>query len=100
MLLTGRAIDAATAASWGLINRVTAPGDVRHVSLELAETIAGASEYTVACGKQAFYDTVDAGERAAYDVAKQVMTSNALAPDAHEGISAFLAKRTPVWSGP
>jgi len=35
----------------------------------------------------------------AYAYAKEVMSMNALAPDAQEGISAFLEKRSPCWKG-
>jgi enoyl-CoA hydratase/carnithine racemase len=35
----------------------------------------------------------------AYAYAQEVMTKNALADDAQEGISSFLEKRTPCWTG-
>src|SRR5262249_5734872 len=35
----------------------------------------------------------------AYDYTKEVMSQNAMATDAQEGIGAFLEKRTPVWCG-
>jgi enoyl-CoA hydratase/carnithine racemase len=35
----------------------------------------------------------------AYDYTKEVMSQNAMAKDAQEGIGAFLEKRTPVWCG-
>jgi enoyl-CoA hydratase/carnithine racemase len=97
MLLTGRAIDATTAESWGLVNRVV-PGEELHAATrELAHRISEASSYTVAVGKRTFYEQVDMDERKAYSCVQDVMTENALAPDAQEGISAFLAKRAPVW---
>ena len=36
---------------------------------------------------------------AAYGYAAEVMTRNMLARDAGEGIDAFLARRSPVWTG-
>ncbi len=99
MLLTGKMIDAATAADWGLINRaVPAPG-LRQATRELAARIAEAGSYTVAVGKKAFYEQIEAPQRDAYEQAKEVMTQNSLAEDAAEGISAFLGKRAPVWKG-
>ena len=50
-------------------------------------------------GKEAFYRQMETGTGAAYDMCSQVMTENMLARDATEGIDAFLAKRTPNWSG-
>ena len=53
----------------------------------------------MATGKQAFYAQVEATEHEAYEHCKVVMTENALAADAQEGIGAFLDKRPPTWSG-
>jgi enoyl-CoA hydratase/carnithine racemase len=52
----------------------------------------------VSIGKQAYYEQIDLDQRRAYAYAKEVMTTNALAQDAQEGICAFLDKRTPAWS--
>jgi len=99
MLLTGEPIDADTALDWGLINQVV-PADQLDDAIErLTEAIARSSSYTVATGKRAFYDQVDRTEREAYEHTKQVMTENALAHDAQEGMTAFLQKRSPNWSG-
>ena len=99
MLLTGEPIDAATALDWGLINRVVDSGELEAAVLELVQTIARSSSYTVATGKQAFYSQVERTEDEAYEHCKLVMTENALAHDAQEGMAAFLDKREPVWRG-
>jgi enoyl-CoA hydratase/carnithine racemase len=99
MLLTGEPIDATTALDWGLVNRVVALEDLESAVCELADAIARSSSYTVATGKRAFYDQVDRSEPDAYEHTKLVMTENALADDAQEGMSAFLHKRDPVWRG-
>lgn len=99
MLLTGRVIDAATAAEWGLANRVVEPEELRAASLGLAALVAAASPLTVSIGKQAFYSQIDLDQPKAYAYAKEVMSMNAMAADAQEGIGAFLAKRTPEWRG-
>jgi enoyl-CoA hydratase/carnithine racemase len=98
MLLTGDPIDAATALDWGLVNRVVAPEELEAAVVGLVEKIARSSAYTVATGKRAFYDQVDRPEDEAYRHCQGVMTANALAPDAQEGMSAFLDKREAVWS--
>jgi enoyl-CoA hydratase/carnithine racemase len=97
MLLTGRAIDAATAAEWGLVNRVTAPEDLAAETRKLACQIADASSFTVALGKQAYYKQIDLDQAGAYAHTKEVMSQNAMAEDAQEGISAFLGKRKACW---
>lgn len=98
MLLTGVPIDAPTAADWGLVNEVV-PGDqLESRTRELAEQIAAASSVVTGIGKEAFYAQISRDQHSAYDYAKTVMTMNALAADAQEGICAFLDKRQPTWS--
>jgi enoyl-CoA hydratase/carnithine racemase len=97
MLLTGDPIDAATANAWGLVNRVVPAAELEDAVLELVEAIARSSTYTVATGKRAFYSQIDRTEDEAYEQCELVMTQNALAHDAQEGMTAFLQKREPVW---
>ena len=99
MLLTGEPVDAATAAEWGLVNRVVPPDELRAAVDELAARITRFSDHTIAIGKQAFYRQLDCGEPDAYELTKQVMAANAATADAQEGIDAFLGKRSPSWSG-
>ena len=99
MLLTGKLVDAATAAEWGLINRVVPAAGLEAATRELACKIAEASSFTVALGKQAYYAQIDLDQPKAYAYAKEVMTMNSLAHDAQEGMSAFLEKRVACWSG-
>jgi enoyl-CoA hydratase/carnithine racemase len=97
MLLTGELIDAATARSLGLVNRVVPRAGLREATDGLAQQIAGKSALTVKIGKEAFYRQAELDLAAAYRYAAEVMTTNMLAQDAGEGIDAFLAKRAPVW---
>jgi enoyl-CoA hydratase/carnithine racemase len=99
MLLTGETIDALTALDWGLVNRVVPAAELDGAVAELVAAISRSSSYTVAIGKQAFYDQVDRAEHDAYEHTKTVMTENALAADAQEGMNAFLQKRAPTWTG-
>ncbi|HWZ46335.1 MAG TPA: enoyl-CoA hydratase [Candidatus Saccharimonadales bacterium] len=99
MLLTGDIVDAATAADWGLINMVVPAVELEAATRKLAARIAAASSLTVALGKEAFYAQIDLDQPKAYAYAKEVMSMNALAADAQEGISAFLGKRQPCWTG-
>lgn len=97
MLLTGDFIDAPTAADWGLINKVVEPETLRDETHAMARKIAQASSFVVGLGKAAFYAQIDLDQVRAYAYAKEIMSMNALAEDAQEGMDAFVAKREPHW---
>jgi enoyl-CoA hydratase/carnithine racemase len=99
MLLTGRPIDAATACEWGLVNRVVPAEALDDEVAGLVDAIARSSPLTVGIGKEAFYSQIELDEHRAYDLTKAVMTMNARADDAQEGMCAFLEKRPPEWRG-
>jgi len=99
MLLTGEAISADTAADWGLVNSVVPADQLEDATAALAARIVEASSFVVALGKQAFYTQIDLDQPKAYAYAKEVMSMNAMAADAQEGMCAFLEKRPPEWRG-
>jgi enoyl-CoA hydratase/carnithine racemase len=99
MLLTGDMVDARTAADWGLVNRVAPASELAAETRRLAARVADASTLVISLGKQAYYTQIDLDQSKAYAYAKEVMSMNALAADAQEGISAFLEKRSPCWTG-
>jgi len=99
MLLTGDLIDTATAIDWGLINDAVAPEELESTVTALATRIAEASPMVLALGKRTFYEQAGMHQADAYELTAKVMTENAATDDAHEGISAFLEKRPPTWTG-
>jgi len=99
MLVTGEVIDAHTAAQWGLVNRVVPAAELDSETRRLAARVAEASSLVVSLGKSAFYAQIELDQPRAYAYAKEVMSMNSLAADAQEGISAFLEKRSPCWTG-
>jgi enoyl-CoA hydratase/carnithine racemase len=99
MLLTGQPIDAATAQSWGLVNRVVPGSGLDAEIRRFTDIILSRSSATIRFGKQGFYRQVDRHLAAAYDIASEVMACNLLLDDAAEGIDAFLQKRPASWRG-
>jgi enoyl-CoA hydratase/carnithine racemase len=99
MLLTGEMVPARTAADWGLVNQVVPAAALQSATRQLACKVAEASPLVVSIGKQAFYTQIDLDQPKAYAYTKEVMSMNAMAADAQEGIGAFLGKRAPCWTG-
>jgi enoyl-CoA hydratase/carnithine racemase len=98
MLFTGAMVDAATALDWGLVNRVVPAAELDDAVAALAARIAEASPMVLALGKRTFYEQRDLAQAAAYELAAATMTANQATADAHEGIGAFLEKRSPTWT--
>jgi enoyl-CoA hydratase/carnithine racemase len=99
MLLTGRMIDAQTAAEWGLVNAVVPAEKLDPTVLDLARQIATSSPLILKIGKQAFYKQIDVDQETAYTLMGETMAANAMTCDAQEGMTAFLQKRPPIWQG-
>ena len=97
MLLTGEPIDAKYAKEIGLINDHFPVSELENEVLKLAKKIASKSNLTIKIGKKAFYKQIEMPLYKAYKYTSEVMTKNAMAQDAKEGISAFLEKRNPKW---
>jgi len=99
MLFTGDLIDAKTALSWGLVNRVAPLAALDAEVDKLARKIVAHSGAVVSLGKRFFYDQVEKGLADAYSLASEGMACNMMLEDAGEGIDAFIQKRNPDWRG-
>ena len=97
MLLTGEPIRANYAKEIGLINDCFTKTKLNSEILKIAKKISTKSNLTIKIGKQAFYKQLEMPLKKAYSYTSKVMTTNMMAMDAKEGISAFLEKRKPIW---
>ena len=97
MLLTGNEVDAATAADWGLVNRVVPAAKLAEETEELARAASRGSTFSKGVGKQAFYAQIDLDQSKAYAYASEVMAMTALGPDGREAITSFVEKRKPKY---
>lgn len=100
MLLTGQPISAQKALAAGLLNAVVPEAELDATIQQYTDAIIASSPQVIALGKREFYSQLEMTESAAYRRAVEVMTQNAMMPDAQEGIAAFLEKRKPVWQDP
>jgi enoyl-CoA hydratase/carnithine racemase len=99
MLLTAEPVSAREAERIGLVNRVVPSDKLAAATMELARQIAAASPYTIGLGKRAFYEQAALDVDRAYALTEKIMVENARAPDALEGMKAFLERRDPKWGG-
>jgi len=97
MLFTGTPISAQEAERAGLVNQVVPQEQLEVATLDLARRILTASSRVLAAGKRAFHAQLPLDRPAAYALAEPAMVEGALAPEAREGIRAFLEKRPPRW---
>jgi enoyl-CoA hydratase/carnithine racemase len=95
MALTGDTIDAATAADWGLVNRVVPDDELDGAVDDLLTRATRGSRSSKALGKQAFYSQIGMDLPQAYAYAIEVMAAASQTDDAREGVRAFLEKRPP-----
>ena len=98
LLYTGETIDASEAYRIGLVNRLAPAGGALSAALALAETLAGRPALALSLIRAGVRDsmnqtTQEAINRTLTD-SHRVFTS----PDIEEGVSAFFAKRAPVFT--
>jgi enoyl-CoA hydratase/carnithine racemase len=98
MALTGDPISAATAADWGLVNRVVPDDMLDEAVADLVGRATRGSALSKSLGKRVFYAQVGLDQRDAYAVAVDAMATAAMLPDAQEGFAAFLEKRPPSFT--
>ncbi len=97
LILTGRKVDAGEAFRLGILDRMTSPGQVRGVALDVAEAIARNSPLAVRAAKRAVRAAF--GARAGFDIEDSAWHAAAVSVDRREGIAAFAEKRAPKWTG-
>jgi enoyl-CoA hydratase/carnithine racemase len=99
MLLTGDAIDAETAARWGLVNRVVPREQLMATALEVARRIAANAPLAVQAAKELALRSrgldLASGLRLEQVVNRMLMATE----DAREGPAAFAEKRAPRFKG-
>jgi len=98
MLFTGRLIGGAEAHALGIVNRLVPAHEIETTVRELAAAIAANAPLTLRATKEMIRRILakrrlPAGDDA--DVVEMCYTS----ADFREGVTAFLAKRKPVWTG-
>jgi enoyl-CoA hydratase/carnithine racemase len=100
LFLLGSYIDAATALSWGLVNRVASPHELETVALDTARELANNAPLAQRGNKRVIAALLDsAGQLPDEQEAKLIELRRAsfASLDIREGMRAFAEKRTPHW---
>lgn len=100
LFLLGSYIDAATALSWGLVNRVAAASDLEAVTAELAGELAGNSPLAQLGNKRVIAALLGAEGRLRDDVERELIElrrASFASADMREGMRAFAQRRAPEW---
>ncbi|MBN2515893.1 MAG: enoyl-CoA hydratase/isomerase family protein [Deltaproteobacteria bacterium] len=94
VLMTRRYISAEEAVQWGFVSKVVPYDDLLDTAFELADEIKQMPPLSLKAIKKA----VNWG-MGGYELAEHIMISLQCSDDAEEGITAFLEKRKPIFTG-
>ena len=98
LLLTGRIFDASEAYRLGLVSEIVASEDLQIRVRELAATLSANSPASIRATKRLLADQNKAWLNEAIKLAMEANAQARETADFHEGVSAFLEKRKPVWT--
>jgi enoyl-CoA hydratase len=95
-ILTGEPIDAARAYDLGLVSRLVEPGAALDEALRLAHQIADSAPLAVRASRRVVL-AADQDDATLKAVSRQLLDEVLASDDAHEGLTAFIEKRPPMW---
>jgi enoyl-CoA hydratase/carnithine racemase len=99
LMATGRRMNAAEAASVGIVNKVVNVDDLDREVDSLALALASKSPLVMRWGRESFYRALEMRADDALEYLQGMLSLTAATEDAAEGIAAFAEKRTPRWKG-
>ncbi|MEY2512679.1 MAG: hypothetical protein QOJ89_37 [bacterium] len=98
MILTGRTLSAREALQAGICSRVVAPEALEREALALAERIARRPALAVRLAREAVQMAFEVPLETGLREERRLFAEAFASDDAREGMDAFAARRTPVWT--
>ncbi|MDQ2185128.1 crotonase/enoyl-CoA hydratase family protein [Alcaligenaceae bacterium A4P071] len=99
MVLTGDMFPAERAHGFGLVNRLSEPGQALADAQALARTIVANGPLSVQTAKRIVSESGDWSREEMFDRQRPLVAHIFTSADAKEGATAFAEKRAPVWQG-
>ena len=99
LILTGRVVDAKEARRIGLVNDVFEPGELMETTLKIAKLIASKGPLALAEAKAAINHTLQGDYVESLEAEALAFGELFASKDAREGMTAFVEKREPDFTG-
>ncbi|WP_182379307.1 enoyl-CoA hydratase-related protein [Nocardioides sp. WS12] len=99
MVLTGRPVSAQEACTLGFVNRVVAPADWRDEAIALAQEVAAGPPIAIRLAKRAVLAAEESALSLGMLAERKLMELAFASEDRVEGMTAFVERRPPRWSG-
>jgi enoyl-CoA hydratase len=99
LALTGDPVDATRAHHFGLVNRLVEPGEALDAATALADQICANAPVAVRETRRIVLEATHAEDEVGWRMSMEGMAKAMGSQDFSEGLTAFIEKRKPQWSG-
>ena len=99
LALTGDPIDATRAHHFGLVNRLVEPGEALSAAVALAEQVCANAPVAVRETRKIVLEATHADDEIGWKMSMEGMAKAMSSEDFSEGLTAFIEKRPPQWTG-
>jgi enoyl-CoA hydratase len=99
LALTGDPITAEVAHHHGLVNRLVEPGEALDTAIALAEQVCANAPVAVRASRRVVLEATHAPDEVGWKMSAEGMAEAVRSEDFREGLTAFIEKRPPQWTG-